>query len=359
MPMLYGEGNKAFKRLQEEIMKESDDTTLLSWCFKFPGYEYFEADRILAPNPGSFKNCHNLVPSELPGFSRPSFSMTQRGLVFTMPVRQDQNHEHLIYAILACGDSQSMLTPGHCENLLVIPLVSASACDSPALWKDQDEYLRYSWCPPTLVSTEFIKGASTRSVVIRRPSRLTKQLRYLPGILRPLRGGKLIGMYPPQPLDMFSGTRFVSLGASSFSQPDTKPHQSNRSKTGPASPEDGNGIQGSEKTSIGLYLINISGDRLLVVLEFEMKTDHAESVDVISCRAFEMPLGVFGLELLHNLAFTRDYAGLREIPAMSREEDILFRIKEEEDNFLFVRTRKYARLNMRSMAEIEIFLRME
>jgi hypothetical protein len=31
MPLLYGEGEKAFIRLQEEILKESDDQTLLAW----------------------------------------------------------------------------------------------------------------------------------------------------------------------------------------------------------------------------------------------------------------------------------------------------------------------------------------
>lgn len=33
MPMLYGEGAKAFTRLQEEIMKISDDNSLLCWGF--------------------------------------------------------------------------------------------------------------------------------------------------------------------------------------------------------------------------------------------------------------------------------------------------------------------------------------
>ncbi len=31
MPPLYGEGSNAFRRLQEEIMKQSADTTLLAW----------------------------------------------------------------------------------------------------------------------------------------------------------------------------------------------------------------------------------------------------------------------------------------------------------------------------------------
>ncbi|PYH91218.1 HET-domain-containing protein [Aspergillus ellipticus CBS 707.79] len=32
MPILYGEGEKAFRRLQEEILKNSDDESLFAWC---------------------------------------------------------------------------------------------------------------------------------------------------------------------------------------------------------------------------------------------------------------------------------------------------------------------------------------
>lgn len=31
MPMLYGEGKNAFRRLQEGIVKQSDDQTLFAW----------------------------------------------------------------------------------------------------------------------------------------------------------------------------------------------------------------------------------------------------------------------------------------------------------------------------------------
>lgn len=36
MPMLYGEGTKAFARLQQEIMKSTDDCTLLAWGYNYP-----------------------------------------------------------------------------------------------------------------------------------------------------------------------------------------------------------------------------------------------------------------------------------------------------------------------------------
>ena len=36
MPMLYGEGQKAFFRLQEEIIKHSDDHTIFAWPINRP-----------------------------------------------------------------------------------------------------------------------------------------------------------------------------------------------------------------------------------------------------------------------------------------------------------------------------------
>jgi hypothetical protein len=36
MPLLYGEGEKAFTRLQEEIMRSNYDHSLLAWNHHFP-----------------------------------------------------------------------------------------------------------------------------------------------------------------------------------------------------------------------------------------------------------------------------------------------------------------------------------
>lgn len=35
MPLLYGEGPKAFRRLQEEIIKESNDQSILAYCQRY------------------------------------------------------------------------------------------------------------------------------------------------------------------------------------------------------------------------------------------------------------------------------------------------------------------------------------
>ncbi|RDX40885.1 HET-domain-containing protein [Lentinus brumalis] len=52
MPTLYGEGRNAFRRLQEEIMKQSADTTLFAWRWSFTD----SPERcLLAASPADFK----------------------------------------------------------------------------------------------------------------------------------------------------------------------------------------------------------------------------------------------------------------------------------------------------------------
>ena len=56
MHMLYGEGKRAFTRLQEEIMKVSDDHSLFAWkSFENPG-------GLLAVSPAAFVNSKEIVP---------------------------------------------------------------------------------------------------------------------------------------------------------------------------------------------------------------------------------------------------------------------------------------------------------
>ncbi|KAF2726080.1 HET-domain-containing protein, partial [Polychaeton citri CBS 116435] len=84
MFMLYGEGGKrAFLRLQEEIMKVSEDQSIFAWVAS----EDAEGDHrgMLADSPKDFKHAGSIVPySELADYSLPS--MTARGLHMTLPL---------------------------------------------------------------------------------------------------------------------------------------------------------------------------------------------------------------------------------------------------------------------------------
>jgi hypothetical protein len=66
MPMLYGEGKKAFVRLQEEIIKVSDDHTIFAWGSEFSGSQGDNNDNggLLATSPADFASCRDMVPCD-------------------------------------------------------------------------------------------------------------------------------------------------------------------------------------------------------------------------------------------------------------------------------------------------------
>jgi hypothetical protein len=76
MPMMYGEGTKAFERLQEEIIKQTTDMSIFAWKAKDESQDF---RGILAQSPDEFGHCGHLrrAPSMRYGFET---SMTNKGL---------------------------------------------------------------------------------------------------------------------------------------------------------------------------------------------------------------------------------------------------------------------------------------
>ena len=75
MPLLYGEGGKkAFLRLQEEIIKHSDDHTIFAWSI-----HRYPQPGLLADKPKAFKQCQ-LMRAVGMRAARTPYSMTNRGL---------------------------------------------------------------------------------------------------------------------------------------------------------------------------------------------------------------------------------------------------------------------------------------
>jgi hypothetical protein len=79
MPMLYGEGERAFIRLQEEIIRVSDDHSLFAWrSTKGHG-------GILATSPAAFANSGNIIPIN-PSYTMSSPStLSSRGIHLSLP----------------------------------------------------------------------------------------------------------------------------------------------------------------------------------------------------------------------------------------------------------------------------------
>ncbi|MCJ1478986.1 hypothetical protein MMC13_007670 [Lambiella insularis] len=79
MPLLYGEGRKAFLRLQLEIIHNSDDESIFAWTSKQ------RSSGLLAFWPSCFSGSKNIIPSLTP--SRP-YRMTRTGIEFpVMPLK--------------------------------------------------------------------------------------------------------------------------------------------------------------------------------------------------------------------------------------------------------------------------------
>jgi len=85
MPLLYGEGDKAFIRLQEEIMKDSDDQTLFAWTFSSPLSEPPELYGPFAPGPAAFHSAKDTIPDEMRELDKP-YAMTNLGLQISLQI---------------------------------------------------------------------------------------------------------------------------------------------------------------------------------------------------------------------------------------------------------------------------------
>lgn len=82
MPMLYGEGGeKAFIRLQEEIMKDSDDQTLFAWKSSDPADTALRG--LLAKSPQDFRGSSAHIPDSEQTNESPHVA-TSRGLRITL-----------------------------------------------------------------------------------------------------------------------------------------------------------------------------------------------------------------------------------------------------------------------------------
>ncbi|GAW26706.1 putative HET domain-containing protein [Rosellinia necatrix] len=78
MPMLYGEGGtRAFIRLQEEIIKDTNDLSIFAWKTARPGPQKFHG--IFANNPAEFRDCGAVQLSQGAAHD-PEFALSNKGL---------------------------------------------------------------------------------------------------------------------------------------------------------------------------------------------------------------------------------------------------------------------------------------
>ena len=96
MPLLYGEGKNAFLRLQLEILKISEDVSILAWSGPPSG-------NVLAGGVIDFMDAGHITPMAQPSH-QPSLQMTSRGLVAEIMLHLHTNGQY--HVPLEVDDSQ-------------------------------------------------------------------------------------------------------------------------------------------------------------------------------------------------------------------------------------------------------------
>ncbi|CAJ0551490.1 Ff.00g114200.m01.CDS01 [Fusarium sp. VM40] len=145
MPMLYGETDRAFYRLQTEIIEEYEDISMLAW-------NYTEADNGFAPNglaksPSQFQNYQNLIGKDIDRVPYVAFSprIIARGLQASLKIMNDPYEKRLGYAVLAYERN---------KKSLVLPVLFC--CLTFVRTPIQNECVRFSdpvWIPSRFVDT--------------------------------------------------------------------------------------------------------------------------------------------------------------------------------------------------------------
>jgi hypothetical protein len=106
MPMLYGEGDYAFVRLQEEIMRTTADNSIFAWTRERAPYG---RQGLLALTPAWFRRSGSIVCTPDEALAIRPFSVTNRGIHLYLPTRNTAT-PRICLAVLNCHKNGETMT---------------------------------------------------------------------------------------------------------------------------------------------------------------------------------------------------------------------------------------------------------
>ena len=115
MPLLYGEGGQAFIRLQEEIIRQSDDQTIFAWS-NAPTHDPWIKHGLLASHPSAFAASATLQRRHT---DSPPWAITNKGVQISLALIKMSSLDSAFTAILDCIDGSD---PGNVIGFPVFPL---------------------------------------------------------------------------------------------------------------------------------------------------------------------------------------------------------------------------------------------
>jgi len=182
MPMLYGEGKKAFHRLQLEIIRASNDQSIFAW----DTYYIQQPCSILADDPSEFESCDRMelmghdefiqyVKEDIPEEELDSiedrlgaFPVTNRGIQIWMLLRPHPGSRTLFQAWLPCRRGRWDPRPVTIHlalwesNYYASPFFVPLANEAPK-WELRQVYLRYQDPPHRNITFEIDDSALTEN----------------------------------------------------------------------------------------------------------------------------------------------------------------------------------------------------
>jgi hypothetical protein len=170
MAMLYGEGPKAFIRLQEEIMKETDDQTLFAWRASPESAAKHPYRGLLASSPAEFAYVGGITPFPNITTSQQPLSITSRGIPLTAVFEIEPNMAptRTIRVGLNC------IWPKDSHHTAAIELVSRGG---DQYVRSQPECLFYAYAPGSM-GTFYVAKATQATRIGMLPS-LERQYSFL------------------------------------------------------------------------------------------------------------------------------------------------------------------------------------
>jgi hypothetical protein len=174
MPLLYGEGPRAFIRLQEEIVRESEDQSIFVW--EYVELRMMTNKGIFAEHPKAFRKSYNAlsVPSDLE-----PFSITNRGLRMHAQIMTNYNDCQFVL-VLSChqvGNQHTQL------DVVGIPLQQISQTQTK-FYRDTSKAVQL--IPPAILSAS--PSLTTKTIFVQKFG--------LASNLPPLTRSVFLGFYP-------------------------------------------------------------------------------------------------------------------------------------------------------------------
>jgi hypothetical protein len=142
IPLLYGEGAQAFVRLQEELMRRTDDDSILAWDLNvtvqlppptIPASNLEHFSNLLATSPKSFRHCGDLVRtigSTIP-FSKSNIGLHIQLPILSLKLRKRRRYKTWLVGLLSCARSVTDDSRrGQMLGILLFPLDSPRSGDA-------------------------------------------------------------------------------------------------------------------------------------------------------------------------------------------------------------------------------------